>query len=250
MAQPKTKTAPAAAPQPNAEVPQAMKPAPDFQAPPAPERRIDAHRAALQRAAQADHARRMDPASWTPLPNGEFVRNRASIGFKHPGQKVVDMMTRPADMILREYRKPEFTRYDENLRKDVQCGHRYVWMVRIEPSKEQRRDAETSNLHRGGRIRYVETKEINPDCDFAVYTPYATVNNEYVTHAEFILCEIQDPQLAYDMGPAWVDYALSRVQELPDVVRGEPDTHLENTDVSVELSNTRQEASGPMYRAN
>ena len=201
------------------------------------ERKVDATREAVQRAAMLDHARRMEPGQWTPLPNGEQVRVQGAVGMKYPGEKATDMLARPRDMLY----SPKADFYTPNGQK---IGDRYQWRVRTSVEAKDNRPAETANLHRAQRIRYVETSEIDPRSEISVYTEYATANNVYVTYMSLILCEILDERLAYQTYKGWEDRAIARVVNFEDTVRGERElgaTRIEGkTEVDVTIKDTRR----------
>lgn len=200
----------------------------------ATERRIDPQRESLQRALQIDHARRAEPGAWVGLPNGEAVRVQGAVGMKYPGEKASDMLARPRDMMLNP--RPDF--YDQHGRK---ISDRYQWRVRTSADPKDNRPAETANFHRAGRIRYVETSEVDSRCEFAVYTEYATTNNKYVTYQTLILCEIVDERLGYQTYKGWEDWAINRVTNIEQMVRAEPNTHIDGkTDVSVDIMDTKR----------
>ncbi len=185
------------------------------------ETRPNPQRAAIQRAAQREHARKMQPGTWVGLPNGETVRVQGYIGMKYPGEKAADMLGKPHEML--SHPKPAFS-----------AGPRYQWRVRTSAGTYDARPAETASLHRSGKIRYVETKEIDPSCSFAVYDEYATTNNTYVVYKTLILCEILDERHAYQSYRGWEDWALHRVADLEGSTRGERDTHVEGkTEIAV-----------------
>lgn len=192
------------------------------------ERKIDPVKESAQRAAMRDHTRRMQPGQWVPLPNGESVRVQAQVGFKYPGQKENKMLGRPSEMLISP--KPDF-----------ESGDRYQWRVRTSADPRDTRPAETANLHRGGRIRYIETDEIDESCEFAVYQEYATPNNKYVTWQSMILCEIVDEQISYDTYRYPVDKALDTVSHLEDNLLGEPGTHIRGkTFTNLEVGDVKQ----------
>lgn len=189
----------------------------------ASERHVDPTRDSLQRKVQIDHTRRSEPGAWVNLPNGEAVRVQGAVGMKYPGEKATDMLARPQDMMLNP--KPAFRN-----------GPRYQWRVRTSSSAADNRPAETANLHRAQRIRYVETNELDPACEFAVYTEYATPNNTYVTYQTLILCEIMDERLAYQTYKGWEDWAIHKVTNIEAETRSQPGTRVVGkTDVSVDI---------------
>lgn len=192
------------------------------------ERRIDPGREALQHAAMLDHQRRIEPGQWIQLPNGEAVKMSGFVGMKYPGETAAEMLSRPQDMLLNP-----MPRYSS--------GPRYTWKVRTSADARDGRPAETANLHRGGRIRYVETNEIDPNSPIAVYTEYATANNVYVTWQTLILCEILDETLSYQQSKAWEDLSVSRVMNLESEVLAHPDTRISNkTTAEVKIEATRR----------
>jgi hypothetical protein len=188
---------------------------------------------AAQRAALIEWQKRQHPGRYTTLPNGQMVEVRGSVIHKYPGAKKTILMGRPEVIILREFRKPDFG-------ADMP---RYQWRCRID-SSSARRDLETANLHRRGLIRYVEIGEIDKDSPYAQIEEFAVpgpANNVYVIMDTAILCEILDPNHSYEQYRYWQDLALSNVAELPDVIMGYGDTHVEGkTSTSLSVKDARQ----------
>lgn len=193
------------------------------------DRRDDPERAAAQRAAVLDYQRRQDPRSWTPLPNGEMIRVQGAVAPDYPGEVASLMLANPRGMLSRP--NPDYEAITGGVSR---IFPRYVWRVYKAINPADNRPAETSNLHRGNRIRYVETAEIDPDCEYAVYTEYATASNKYVSYNTMILCEILDPKLVYQKMKGWEDQGIARASQLQDTVRGERGTRIPNvTEVDV-----------------
>jgi hypothetical protein len=175
----------------------------------------NAEREQANKAAQMDYARKMAPGQYAPLPNGQMVEVKGAIVHKFYGAKRNMMMAQP-EGILRDPKPP----FGEGL-------PRYQWRIRTELSQSGlARDRETNQMHASGRIRYVETDEVNQHCEYAVNEEYATANNTYVTCQSFILCEIMDPNLAYDTYKYPVDSALQRLTNLPAEVAEMPETRI------------------------
>lgn len=187
------------------------------------ERRNDPEREAIRRAAAIDHARRMEPGAWMPLPNGEAIRVQGMMMPSYPGEDATMMLAWPRGMLLEP--KPDYGTVTGGVRR---IFPRYSWRIRVSTAKDDLRPAETANLHRGDRIRYVETSEIDDRCEFAVYTALPVGQNEYVTFGSMILCEILDPKLVYQKFQGWEDVGIGRAADLQSTVRAEPDTHVED----------------------
>lgn len=167
---------------------------------------FDPVRESAQKAAMTDWQVRQNPAEWTRLANGAAVRIQPGVMPSYiEGSPEADMMSKPVQMISPEYRKPDYVGRDGRL-----VGHRYQWRVFKTIDAKDMRPQLTSNLHRSGRIRYVETYEIDKQCPFAVYTEHTTGENKYVSHMSMILCEVMDPRLAYDTFKRHEDIALQR----------------------------------------
>lgn len=159
--------------------------------------RETAHKVALQ-----EWQIKQDPGAYVRLANGAAVRIQPGIAPGYPGEKAGKMLGNPEGMLLNP--KPPFT-----------CGPRYQWRVRTSVDPRDNRPAETANLSRAHKIRFIEESEINPDCPYAVYTELSGM----VTYQSQVLCEIMDPNIAYEGYKAWEDLALYRqrgiVQQLP-----------------------------------
>jgi hypothetical protein len=113
--------------------------------------------------------------------------------------------------------------------------------VRTSAEPRDTRPNDTANLHRTGRIRYVEMDELDPDCDFAVVQEFVTQNNRYVTWQSMILCEILDEQVSYDTYRYPIDKGLDNVSNLEASVQGFPETHIGNKAYSqVEVGATKR----------
>jgi hypothetical protein len=186
-----------------------------------------------QQAALRDHLRRANPSKYSPLPNGHMVEVRGRVIHKYPGAKKTIMLADPARIIDRAFRKPNFG-------ADMP---RYQWRCRTDVSTA-RRDLETAQLHRQGRIRYVEVGEIDRNSEFAVIDEYAVPGpsgNVYVIVDTMILCEILDPEHCYEKYKFWTDLALENVSSLPQTVLSFNDTHIgQKTTTVVTQKDVRQ----------
>jgi hypothetical protein len=206
------------------------------------ERRFDPQREAAQRAALRDHARRQAPGEFIPLGNGEFVRVQHNVNLSYPGEKAYAMLGEPEKMLIKA--KPPF-QFGVLPNGKPREGPRYKWFVRTSIDPRDDRPAETANLHRSQRIRYVEVSEVDKNSPIAVYTEFATANNTYVTYRSLILAEIMSERLSYESKPAWEDLAIARVSSLPNERLTEPGTHIGNADrpkaeTRVSVKDTRQ----------
>lgn len=206
------------------------------------ERRFDPEREALQRAALKDHARRSAPGEFIPLGNGEFVRVQHNVSLSYPGEKAYAMLGKPENMLIAPKPPFRFGTLPNGLPRE---GPRYKWYVRTSIDPRDDRPAETANLHRSQRIRYVEVSEVDKNSEIAVYTEFATANNTYVTYRSLILAEIMSERLSYETKPAWEDLAIARVSSLPNERLTEPGTHIGNVDrpkaeTRVSVKDTRQ----------
>jgi hypothetical protein len=209
------------------------------------ERKSDPMRESAQKAAMKQYQRSMQPGQWIGLPNGEAVRVQSHVGFRYPGQKESKMLGTPGVLPITLDANGNRVGPTEPLlldpKPDFDNGDRYQWRVRTSADSRDTRPAETSQLHRAGRIRYVETEELNPNCDFAVVHELSTPNNSYVTWQSMILCEILDEQLAYDAYQYPVDKGLHNVSNLEASVMGEPGTHIANkVETQVEVGATKR----------
>lgn len=185
--------------------------------------KADPTRATSQRKLSQMKAYENEPGAWASLPNGEMVRRQRYLGGgrMYPGEVTTDLLARPGEMLLE--RNQDFC---VGYRGDAPVfSPRYAWMVRVEMANSDRhRDNETAHLHKQGRIRYVETKEVDPNCRFASHDSYSTANFQYVTYRNLILVEILDPELSYQKYIGFEDYAIDRVTELPAQVSSFADT--------------------------
>jgi hypothetical protein len=182
---------------------------------------FDGKAEALRAAAMADWQAKQNPGEWVRLGNGAIVRAQPGIAphydINEEERKEANMLGRMAEMILPRYRKPAFLAQDGSL-----LGYRYRWLVFKSLDPKDSRPAETANLHRGNKIRYVEVPEIDDDCPFAVYTEHPAGDRSYVTHMSLILAEILDPRLAYMHFRAMEDKALDRLKSAPRDVSQSP----------------------------
>jgi hypothetical protein len=193
---------------------------------------VDPRRESIQKAAYTDWQIRQNPGEWLRLANGAAVRVQPGImpGYEtkpleaemlgHPGgewfvenQRL--LMKKESSMLV-ETKPPFFNKYGELV------GPRYAWRVFNGLDPRDYRTAETKNLHRGNKIRYVETSEIDPHCSFAVHTEHPAGDTKYVTHMSMILVEILDPMLAYKMHKQYEDKAIQRAMNAPIDIAGSP----------------------------
>jgi len=217
------------------------------------ERMVDPQREALQRAAVLDYQVRQNPEEWTRLPNGNAVRIQPGMPFKYPGDVTHPMMDHPGGLWRRSGGRWYFL-HDENdettsLLKEPKPpfdfggvdSPRYIWLVRTPAVKDDRRPAETAALHRQGKIRYIETAEVDPKSPIAIFEEYATPNNVYVTSGTMILAEILDARLSYQKYKGWDDMAIQRVMNVAQTISSSPSvmtdagpvtTHIENKTVT------------------
>jgi hypothetical protein len=181
---------------------------------------------AIQRAAMADWQARQYPGEYVRLANGAVVRVQPGIAphydINEEERKEANMLGRTAELISREYRKPDYLSAPNQMGERELLGYRYRWMVFKSLDPKDGRAAETANLHRGRRIRYVEVPEIDDACPFAVYTEHPAGDRVYVTYMSMILVEVLDPRLAYMHFKAVTDKALDRLRTAPRDIPNSP----------------------------
>lgn len=218
------------------------------------ERLFDPHREAIKRAQEKDYLRRQNPDQWVGLPNGESVLIQPGTTFMYPGDKTHPMLDHPGGLWRRIGGQWNLMS-DENGDTTSILNHpkppfdfggvdspRYAWFVRMPAVKDDHRPAETAQLHRGERIRYIEVAEVDKHSPIAIFEEYATPNNVYVTSGTMICAEILDPKLSYQKYKGWDDMAIQRVMSIPETVGSSPSvvtdagplmTHVRNKTVTV-----------------
>src|SRR5580692_5337970 len=178
----------------------------------------DPQAARLRSAAETDARVRANPTKWITLPGSSAVQKRANgVMPTYPGS-VDSLVQSNPECIIRDP-KPPFD-FESSVVVGVHRGPRYVWLVRVEaPGCSSRRDIDTGNLRSSERIRYVTGGEIDKRSPHAKVSFLDSSDGEqYVTFGSQILAEILDPALSYEKGPGWVEWTLSRGQDLENVV--------------------------------
>ena len=188
----------------------------------------------IQSAARRDWEVRQNPDEWVRLANGAAVRVQPGLMpsyeitpketkmLGHPGGFwVVEdrklMMVPGTNMIRKDALKPPY--YDQY---GQLIGPRYCWRIYNSLDPKDMRTAETRQLHRGKKIRYVEVSEIDRDCPFAVYTELPAGDTAYVQYFSQILCEVLDPELAYKMHKQPEDRAIQTAKRAPLDIANSP----------------------------
>ena len=181
------------------------------------ERKITPGQDEMRRKQLLQWQRSQSPQEWVNLGNGEQVLVRDQMGHRYPGFDETALLHSP-HLALKDPKPPWHWGYAPNGK--ALTSPRYKWFVRID--LKGRIDTRTTQFHASRRIRYIEIDEVDHNSPVATFSQYQTPNNAYACYETFILAEIMDKNLAWQLFKGWEDEAIFRASSLPrDVASGE-----------------------------